>query len=70
MSKEIEVATLQSVTYDTDTTDVDVKFKVLDPEYRDFVLRWANREDGRLVIRGESLFVSEKKGQMRTSNKS
>lgn len=67
MSKETEIAKLTSVSYDKDTDDVFITFKVMDDKYKDYVLRWAKKEEGRLAIRGEVLSVVEKKGQMRVA---
>ena len=67
MSKETEIAKLSSVSYDDISDQVFITFKVLDENYKDYVLRWARKEEGRLVIRGDTLSVVEKKGQMRTA---
>lgn len=60
MAKEVEIASFSSVKYNQDTDDVYITFKVNDPKYRDFVMRWARRKEGRLIIRGEHLSVIEK----------
>lgn len=67
MGKEAEIAKLSSVSYDKQTDDVYITFKVLDPNYKDYVLRWAKQEEGRLILRGESLIIIDRKGQMRTA---
>lgn len=57
MLKEIEIAEFSSVMYNSDADDVFVTFKVISPDYKDFVMRWASRKDGRLIIRGDKLLV-------------
>ena len=69
MSSEQEIAKLVAVHYDGDEDDVFVKFKVCNDEYKDFVLRWARSEEGRLVIRGDALFLKSNSGEMRTSRR-
>lgn len=64
-----QVAELDSVSYDGDTDNVYIKFKVCEEKYKDYVLRWARQEEGRLVIKGDALFLNEKKGEMRTSRR-
>lgn len=59
MSKEVEIAQFSSVTYNPDLDEVFVTFKVKDEDYKDFVMRWATRVDGRLIIRGEKLSIIE-----------
>lgn len=60
MAREIEIAQFSSVTYDRDSDSVYVTFKVNDSNYKDFVMRWATRQEGRLIIRGDKLSVQEK----------
>lgn len=60
MAKEVEIASFSSVTYDKDSDNVFVTFKVCDSNYKDFVMRWATRQDGRLIIRGDKLTIIEK----------
>ena len=60
MAKEIEIAEFASVVYDKDSDNVFITFKVNDPNYKDFVMRWATRREGRLIIRGEKISVVEK----------
>ena len=67
MPKEAEIAKLASVSYDNCSDQVFITFKVIDDQYKDYVLRWAKKEEGRLIIRGDTLSVVEKKGQMRTA---
>jgi hypothetical protein len=55
---ETEVATLSSVTYDKETDEVWVTFKVIDPEYKTTVLQIGRRKDIKMKIRGEKLFLS------------
>jgi hypothetical protein len=59
MAREVDIAKFSSVMYNEDTDEVFVTFKVHNSKYRDFVMRWAAREDGRLIIRGEHLSVIE-----------
>jgi len=69
MASEQEIAKLVAVHYDGDVDDVFVKFKVLSDDYKDFVLRWARSEEGRLIIRGDALFLKDSTGEMRTSRR-
>lgn len=69
MSSEQEIAKLVAVHYDGDEDEVFVKFKVCDDDYKDFVLRWARSEEGRLIIRGDALFLKNNTGGMRTSRR-
>lgn len=69
MAAEQEIAKLVAVHYDGDADDVFVKFKVIDDSYKDFVLRWARAEEGRLVIRGDELLLKGESGGMRTSRR-
>jgi len=69
MASEHEIAKLVAVHYDGDSDDVFVKFKVSDDKYKDFVLRWARSEEGRLLIRGDALFLKNDSGEMRTSRR-
>ena len=66
MSKEAEVAKLRSVSVNEDG-EVFATFKVIDQNYKDFVLRWASQEEGAFVVRGDTLYVKETKGKMRTA---
>lgn len=59
MARQTEIAKFSSVKYNKETGDVFITFKVFDERYKDFVMRWAAREDGRLIIRGETLSVVE-----------
>lgn len=59
MASEREIASFSSVTYNKDNDEVYVTFKILDNNYKDFVMRWASRKDGRLIIRGDKLIVIE-----------
>lgn len=69
MSKLDEVGKLTSVLCDTATGEVSVVFKVIDPEYKEFVFRWAHQVDGRFVIRGEQLLVDNETSPMRSSGR-
>lgn len=67
MAEEIDIAKLLSVSFDSKTDDVFITFKVFDEKYKDYVLRWAKQEEGRLKIRGDTLAIVEAKGKMRTA---
>ena len=69
MSKSEEIGRLVSVSYNGDTDDVSVVFKITDSQYKDFVLRWAKQEEGRLVIRGEQLLYNNDSGGMRSAGR-
>lgn len=69
MAQDAEIGKLSSVSYDGETDEVFVTFKINDEEYKDFVLRWARQEEGRLLIRGTDLFLSQAEGQMRVSKR-
>lgn len=53
-----EMGRLASVTYNSDTDEVSVVFKITNPDYKDFVLRWARQQEGRLVLSGEKLLYN------------
>lgn len=59
MLQEIEIAEFSSVSYNSDTDDVYITFKVVANDYKDFVMQWASRKDGRLIMRGDKLLVIE-----------
>lgn len=56
---ETEVAALSSVTYDQETDEVYVSFKVLDPDYKKTVLQIGKRKDIKMKIVGEKLFLAQ-----------
>jgi len=58
---EREVAQLCAVKYDKESDDVYVTFKVVDPNYKSFVLQVARRDDIELSISGEKLYIAEVK---------
>jgi len=62
MATEVEIAKFMSVAYNRDTDDVFITFKVHNEKYKDFAMRWASREEGRLVFRGDTLSVIEEGG--------
>jgi hypothetical protein len=68
MSKLEEIGRLMAVNYNSETDEVSVVFGVIDPAYKDFVMRWARQQEGRLVIRGEALLYRDD-GQMRSSGR-
>lgn len=63
MAREVEIASFSSVTHNQETDEVFITFKVHDRKYRDFVMRWAAREQGRLILRGDTLSVIEQEEQ-------
>ena len=63
MAKELGIADFYSVSYNKENDDVFITFKVIDPKYKDFVMRWGARKDGRLIIRGEKLIVIERESE-------
>jgi len=69
MAKNEEIGKLAAVNYNSETDDVSVVFKITDAKYKDFVLRWARAEEGRLVIRGDQLLYNETEGAMRASGR-
>lgn len=64
-----EMGRLTSVSYNTDTDEVSVVFKVTDPKYKDFALRWARQQEGRLLIVGESLMLAGQDTAMRAGGR-
>lgn len=59
MKTEREVAQLCAVKYDKNTDEVYVTFKVVDSNYKNFVLQVARREDIQLTIAGEKMYIVE-----------
>ncbi len=53
------MAALSSVTYDQETDEVYVSFKVLDPDYKKTVLQIGKRKDIKMKIVGEKLFLAQ-----------
>ena len=66
MSKETEIAKLRSISTNSNG-DVFATFQVVDKDYEDYVLRWASQDESGIIIRGDSLYIKEKKGKMRTA---
>lgn len=64
-----EMGRLTSVTYNSDTDEVSVVFRVTDPKYKDFALRWARQQEGRLLILGEQLMLVGTDTEMRSSGR-
>lgn len=54
------IAKLSSVSYDSDTEEVFVTFKVVSEEYKNLVFRLSKRDDIEWIIRGDSLGFSHK----------
>lgn len=57
MKQEEEVAALCSVTYDADSDDVYVTFKVQSEAYKDLIMRLASRPDIQVSIRGDKMYA-------------
>lgn len=64
-----EMGRLASVSYNSETDEVSVVFRITDPNYKDFALRWARQQEGRLLIVGESLMLEGSAGTMRASGR-
>ena len=64
-----EMGRLASVSYNSETDEVSVVFRVVDPKYKDFALRWARQQEGRLLIIGEQLLLEGTDVGMRSSGR-
>ena len=59
MSTGDSVGKLTSVSYNSETDDVLVVFRITDQSYKDYALRWARQHEGRLVIIGDQLLFDD-----------
>lgn len=64
-----EMGRLTSVSYNSETDEVFVVFKVSDPKYKDFALRWARQQEGRLILVGDQLMLAGTETQMRSAGR-